>query len=86
MTLHYPKLSDNNYGMWTMKMKIFMRAQGVWAVVVNKGGVYEKMDQMALAAVVQTTRGRSDDHLHARDSAKEVWDPLKELNMGEERI
>jgi len=60
--------------------------KGVWAVVVNKGGVYEKMDQMALAAVVQTTRGRSDDHLHARDSAKEVWDPLKELNMGEERI
>ena len=86
MTLHYPKLSDNNYDVWAMKMKIFMRAQGVWAAVVNKGGVYEKMDQMALAAVVQTTRGRSDDQLHARDSAKEAWDPQKEMNMGEERI
>ena len=44
------------------------------------------MDQMALAAIVQTTRGRSDYQLHARDSAKEAWDPLKEMNMGEERI
>ena len=53
MTLHYPKLSDNNYDVWAMKMKIFMGAQGVWAAVVNKGGVDEKMDQMALAAIVQ---------------------------------
>ena len=86
MTLHYPKLSDNNYDVWAMKMKIFMGAQGVWAAVVNKGGVYEKMDQMALAAVVQTTRGRSDDQLHALESAKEAWDPLKEMNMGEEHV
>ena len=57
VTLRYPMLSENNYGVWAVKMKIFMRAQGVWAVVVNKGGVYEKMDQMALAAVVvQTVR------------------------------
>ena len=50
-------LSENNYGVWAVKMKIFMRAQGVWAAVVNKGGVDEKMDQMALAAVVvQTVR------------------------------
>ena len=55
--LHYPKLLDNNYGVWATKMKIFMRAQGVWVVVVNKVGVDEKMDQMALSAVVvQTVR------------------------------
>ena len=55
--LHYPKLLDNNYGMWATKMKIFLRAQGVWVVVVNKVGVDAKMDQMALAVVVvQTVR------------------------------
>ena len=55
--LHYPKLLDNNYGVWATKMKIFLRAQGVWVAVVNKVGVDEKMDQMALAAVVvQTVR------------------------------
>ena len=37
--LHYPKLLDNNYGVWATKMKIFMRAQGVWVAVVNKVGV-----------------------------------------------
>ncbi|KAF0935269.1 hypothetical protein E2562_031722 [Oryza meyeriana var. granulata] len=46
-------LSENNYGVWAVKMKIFMRAQGVWPAVVCKEAVDEKMDQMALAAIVQ---------------------------------
>ncbi|XP_062186007.1 uncharacterized protein LOC133889538 [Phragmites australis] len=54
VTLRYPMLLENNYGVWAVKMKIFMRAQGVWAAVESKGPVDEKMDQMALAAIVQT--------------------------------
>ncbi|KAF0890973.1 hypothetical protein E2562_005084 [Oryza meyeriana var. granulata] len=53
VTLRYPMLSENNYGVWVVKMKIFMRAQGVWPTVVCKKAVDEKMDQMALAAIVQ---------------------------------
>ena len=28
VTLRYPMLSEDNYSVWTVKMKIFMRAQG----------------------------------------------------------
>jgi hypothetical protein len=28
VTLRYPMLSKDNYSVWTVKMKIFMRAQG----------------------------------------------------------
>ena len=87
VTLRYPMLSENNYGVWAVKMKIFMRAQGVWAAVVNKGGVYEKMDQMALAAVVvQTVREAVAIISSEHETAKEAWDALKEMNMGEQRV
>jgi hypothetical protein len=45
-------LEENNYGVWAVKMKIFMRAQGVWAAVEGNTAD-EKMDQMALTAIVQ---------------------------------
>nr|AAV31302.1 hypothetical protein [Oryza sativa Japonica Group]AAV32110.1 hypothetical protein [Oryza sativa Japonica Group] len=52
LTLCYPMLEENNYGVWAVKMKIFMRAQGVWAAVEGNTAD-EKMDQMALTAIVQ---------------------------------
>nr|AAR06333.1 hypothetical protein [Oryza sativa Japonica Group]AAT81754.1 hypothetical protein [Oryza sativa Japonica Group]ABF97401.1 hypothetical protein LOC_Os03g39510 [Oryza sativa Japonica Group] len=60
VTLCYPMLGGNNYGVWAVKMKIFMRAQGVWAAVegdvwaaVEGDAADEKMDQMALVTIVQ---------------------------------
>jgi hypothetical protein len=43
VTLRYPMLSENNYSVWAMKMKIFMLAQGV------RGG---KISQPALCMTV----------------------------------
>jgi hypothetical protein len=86
VTLRYPMLSENNYGVWAVKMKIFMRAQGVWAAVVNKKGVDEKMDQMALATIVQAVPEAVVMAISEKETAKEAWDALEEMNMGEERI
>ena len=83
--LHYPKLLDN-YGVWATKMKIFMHAQGVWVAVVNKVGVDEKMDQMALAAIVQAVPEAVVMSISEHETAKEAWDALKEMNMGEQRV
>jgi hypothetical protein len=33
VALRYPTLMEDNYGAWVVKMKIFMRAQGLWAAV-----------------------------------------------------
>jgi len=72
VTLRYPMLSENNYG--------------VWAAVVNKGGVDEKMDQMALAAIVQAVPEAVVMSISEHETAKEAWDALKEMNMGEQRV
>jgi hypothetical protein len=79
-------LSENNYGVWAAKMKIFMHAQVVWAAMVNKGGVDEKMDQMALAAIVQPMPEAVVMSISEHETAKEVWDALKEMNMGEQHV
>jgi hypothetical protein len=83
VTLRYPVLSENNYVVWAVKMKIFVRAQGVWAAVVNKGGVDEKIDQMALAAIVQAVPEAVVMSISEHETAREPWDALKEMNMGE---
>ena len=33
VSLHYPMLTKSNYAVWTIKMKVYVRAQGVWDTV-----------------------------------------------------
>ncbi|CAO2176986.1 unnamed protein product [Urochloa humidicola] len=86
VTLHYPMLGENNYGVWAVKMKIFMRAQGVWVAVENKKGVDEKMDQMALAAIVQAVPEAVVLAISEEETAEKAWKALKEMHVGEERV
>ncbi|KAF0895888.1 hypothetical protein E2562_017534 [Oryza meyeriana var. granulata] len=83
--LRYPMLGENNYGVWAVKMKIFMRAQGVWAAVEGNAA-NEKMDQMALAAIVQAVPEAMVMAISEKETAKEAWDALKQMNLGEERV
>lgn len=49
-------LLRNNYVAWAIKMKVFMKAQGVWDAVEPKTSntiVKVKKDKMALAAIYQ---------------------------------
>jgi hypothetical protein len=52
----------------------------------EKGAVDEKMDQMALAAIVQAVPEAVVMAISEKETAKEAWDALKETNMGEERV
>ncbi|KAF0929568.1 hypothetical protein E2562_022391 [Oryza meyeriana var. granulata] len=79
-------LSENNYGVWAVKMKTFMRAQGVWAAVEGDGVVDDKKDQIALAAIVQTVPEAVVLAIAEKDTTKEAWDALKEMHIGEERV
>lgn len=52
--LSYPILTRSNYTAWSLKMKVFMQAQGVWDVVEAgeaKALVDEKVDKIALVTV-----------------------------------
>ncbi|CAN6176107.1 unnamed protein product [Urochloa humidicola] len=86
VTLRYPMLAENNYGVWAVKMKIFMRAQSVWAAVENKKGVDEKMDQMALAAIVQAVPEAVVLAISEEETAEKAWKALEEMHVGEERV
>ncbi|CAN6281941.1 unnamed protein product [Urochloa humidicola] len=79
-------LAENNYGVWAVKMKIFMRAQGVWAAVENKKCVDEKMDQMALAAIVQAVPEAVVLAISEEETAEKAWKALEEMHVGEERV
>jgi starvation-inducible outer membrane lipoprotein len=35
--VHYPQLTDTNYGVWAVKMKIIMRTLGCWSAIDGKG-------------------------------------------------
>jgi hypothetical protein len=79
-------LAENNYGVWAVKMKILMCTQGVWAAVESKGPIDEKMDQMALAAIVQAMPEAVVMAISEEETAKKAWKALEEMHVGEERV
>lgn len=75
ISLSYPMLKRGNYTVWAMKMRVNMRAHGIWEAIEPKGSkvtVEEKVEKTALAAIFQ---GVSDDillTLEEKNTAKEA--------------
>ncbi|XP_074336000.1 uncharacterized protein LOC141673166 [Apium graveolens] len=89
VAVNYPMLTKSNYTAWSLKMKVFMKAQGVWGAIEQKEpmvAVDERTVQMALAAIYQ---GVPEDVLLAiaeKETAKEAWEAIKTMCMGVERV
>ncbi|XP_017256849.1 uncharacterized protein LOC108226405 [Daucus carota subsp. sativus] len=85
----YPMLTRSNYTAWSLKMKAFMQAQGVWSAVEPNDPniqVEEKKDNVAMAMIYQ---GIPDDVLLAlaeKQTAKEAWEAIKTIYQGVERV
>ncbi|XP_074378561.1 uncharacterized protein LOC141720104 [Apium graveolens] len=88
VVVNYPMLTKSNYTAWSLKMKVFMKAQGVWGAIEQKeprAAVDERTVQMALAAIYQ---GVPEDVLLViaeKETAKEAWEAIKTICMGVER-
>jgi gag-polypeptide of LTR copia-type/Domain of unknown function (DUF4219) len=83
--IQYPMLSETNYGIWAVKMKIVLRSLGVWSVIEGED-IDEDKDQGAMVAISQAV---PDDVMMAiaeKQSAKQVWEALREMRVGEDRI
>jgi hypothetical protein len=78
--------AENTYGVWVVKMKILMHAQGVWVAVESKGPIDEKIDQMALAAIVQAVPESVVMAISKEETTKKAWKALEEMHVGEERV
>lgn len=87
--LNYPMLTKTNYAAWSMKMKVFMQAHGVWEAIDPKDPkvtLEEKTDKLALAAIYQ---GIPEDvllSLAEKTTAKSAWEAIKLLSLGADRV
>ena len=82
-------LARNNYTAWSLKMKVFMEAQGVWEAVEPddpKAVVPMKTDKMSLAAIYSSIPEEMLLSLAEKKSAKEAWEAIQTLCVGVERV
>ena len=87
--LNYPMLTKSNYTVWSLKVKVFMQAHGIWEAVEPKDPeavIEEKKDKLALAAIYQCI---PDDMLLTiveKTTAKGAWDAIKTMCLGADRV
>ena len=87
--LSYPLLAKGNYTAWSMKMRVYMQAHGVWDAVEPsdpKAAVEGKTDKIALAMIYQ---GIPEDvllSLAEKKTAKEAWEAIKTMSQGAEKV
>lgn len=87
--LHYPMLARTNYTSWSIKMRVFMQAQGVWDAVEHSDPKYvveTKLDKVALAAIYQGIPEKILLPIAEKKTAKEAWEAIKLMCMGAERV
>lgn len=87
--LSYPMLAESNNTAWSLKMKVYMQAHGVWNAVEPKdpkSTVDERTDKIALAVIYQ---GIPEDmllYLAEKETAKEAWDAIRTMCLGADRV
>ncbi|XP_074373463.1 uncharacterized protein LOC141713787 [Apium graveolens] len=87
--LNYPMLAKSNYTAWALKMKVYMKAQGVWdAVEAKKTGtvVNERQDKIALATIYQEIPEDVLLSVAEKETTKEAWEAIRTLCQGAERV
>jgi hypothetical protein len=83
--IQYPMLSESNYGIWAVKMKIILCSLGVWSVIED-GDEDDDKDQGAMVAISQVVPDDVTMAIAEKETAKETWDALSEMRVGEYRV
>ncbi|XP_074342749.1 uncharacterized protein LOC141680417 [Apium graveolens] len=89
MGLTYPMLIKMNYTAWSLKMKAFMEAHGVWDAVEPsnpKGTADERTDKIALVMIYQSIPEEILLSLAEKKKAKDAWVEIKTMTQGAERL
>lgn len=89
VSINYPMLSKSNYTAWSMKMQVFMEAQGVWEAMEpsdSKVNVETRMDKMALAAIYHGIPEEFMLTMAGEKTAKVAWEAIMTISMGAERV
>ncbi|XP_020270454.1 uncharacterized protein LOC109845593 [Asparagus officinalis] len=86
VSLHYPMLSKTNYAVWTIKMRVYLQAQGVWDAIQPGIDVETRKDKMALAAIYEAIPEENLFLIAEKETAKEAWETLKTKYVGADRV
>ena len=78
-------LTDANYGVWAVKMKIILRTLRVWKAITDDD-VDEECDEGAMTAIAQSVPDSVLMTLAEFETAREAWNALKEMWIGEDRV
>jgi len=83
--IEYLMLTDANYGVWAVKMKIILRTLRVWQAITDDD-IDEECDEAAMAAIAQSVPDSVLMTLAEFETAREAWNALKEMRIGEDRV
>ena len=89
VTLNYPMLTKTNYTAWSMKMRVYMQAHGIWEAiepVSEKVTVEDKVDKLALAAVYQAIPEDILLSITEKKTTRSAWEAIKLMCLGADRV
>jgi hypothetical protein len=84
--VHYPQLTETNYGVWAVKMRIIMRTLGCWSAVDGKSEFNQARDEDAFAALSQSLPDAMVMAIAEHETAVEAWDAIRQMRVGEDRV
>ena len=80
----FPVLTRSNYAEWEVVIKVMLKARGLWKAV-DVGTEDEEDDQLAMEAILKAVPSEYRVALGSKDTAKDAWDALKMMRLGNER-
>ena len=84
-TIKCPILSNTNYTVRAIKMKILLKVHDVWELIETEEGDVKK-NNMAMALLIQSIPESLVLQIGGLDTAKKVWEAIKTRHVGAERV
>lgn len=79
----FEKLNGNNYGVWSIRMKLFLVKEGLWEVIEHVGDLTDPLtpkDMKAFIWIVSYVEDSQLIHISANESGREAWKALKKYH------
>jgi len=80
-----PMLTKTNYHEWSLVMQVSLEALGLWNAV-EAFSVKRREDRLALATILRAVPADLKVELAVKKSAKEAWDAVKTMRIGDARV
>ena len=85
-TLLWPMLTSTNYTEWAMLMQCNYEAMEIWEAIEPGTNVKRPQDRQAMSALLRSVPKEMWTTLGAKKSVKEVWEVVKTMRLGADRV